>query len=71
VAINAKELIGSKVRTLLRSKSDEAERIAVGEAPTRPTWVGDRTSTASSSINWWTEVKLCSGPKQLIAEKYK
>ena len=46
-------------------------RIAMGEAAYQPKLGGDRTSTASSSVNWWTEVKLCSGPKQLIAEKHK
>jgi len=46
-------------------------RILIREAAYQPNLDGDRTNTASSSINWWTEVELCSGPKQLIAEKHK
>lgn len=45
-------------------------RIEMVEAAQEPNLGCDRTST-TSSINRWSEVKLCSDPKQLIAEKHK
>lgn len=46
-------------------------RIVKAEAADHPNLGRGRTNTVSPGVDWSAEVKLCSDPKQLIAEKYK